>query len=141
MSATHSFPYQPGANAATGPDPTTQVAAGLDPQVEAECVKTAKRLYALRRRRNELLDADMFSDPAWDMLLDLFITGAEGRRLSVSGVCIGSHAPAATALRYLALLQERGLVRRMVDSTDGRRTLVELTELGQRSMQTLLMKF
>ncbi|MGA1799519.1 winged helix DNA-binding protein [Sphingomonas sp. 4RDLI-65] len=101
-------------------------------------IDVAKRLYALRKIRDQILGDALFSEPAWDILLDLFISDHECRQLSVSAVCIGARAPSATALRYLTMLQEAGLVERTRDERDGRRSHVQLTTLGRRRMASLL---
>ncbi|MEG8019232.1 transcriptional regulator [Sphingomonas sp. LR55] len=101
-------------------------------------VDVAKRLYTMRKVRDDLLGETLFSEPAWDILLDLFISDHERRQLSVSAVCIGARAPSATALRYLAMLQDANLVERTRDERDGRRSHVQLTVLGRRRMANLL---
>jgi len=101
-------------------------------------VEIAKRLYAVRKMRDDLLGISLFSEPAWDILLDLFISEHENRQLSVSAVCIGARAPSATALRYLTMLQDADLVERTRDERDGRRSHVRLTTLGRRRMASLL---
>ncbi|WP_380782130.1 winged helix DNA-binding protein [Sphingomonas sp. R86520] len=108
------------------------------PVSDLALVDMAKRLYELRKVRDALLGEALFSEPAWDILLDLFISDHEGHRLSVSAVCIGARAPSATALRYLTLLQEADLVERTRDERDGRRSHVQLTGLGRRRMAALL---
>ncbi|MCK8456714.1 MULTISPECIES: winged helix DNA-binding protein [Sphingomonas] len=105
---------------------------------QAILVQVARRLYEVRQLRDTLLGGTLFSEPAWDILLDLFISDHEGRRLSVSAVCIGARSPSATALRYLSILQDAGLVERTRDERDGRRSHVQLTVSGQRRMATLL---
>ncbi|TXC72916.1 transcriptional regulator [Sphingomonas ginsenosidivorax] len=104
----------------------------------ATLVDVARRLYLLRKRRDAELGNLLFSEPAWDILLDLFISDYDDRQLSVSAVCIGARAPSATALRYLSLLQDAALVERVRDATDGRRSHVKLTTLGRRRMTNLL---
>ena len=104
-------------------------------------VEVAKRLYTVRKVRDELLGEALFSEPAWDILLDLFISDHERRQLSVSAVCIGARAPSATALRYLTMLQDADLVERTRDERDGRRSHVRLTVLGRRRMASLLAQF
>jgi DNA-binding MarR family transcriptional regulator len=101
-------------------------------------VAVATRLYAMRRHRNQVLGVSLFSEPAWDILLDLFISHHAGRQLSVSAVCIGACAPSATALRYLAILQEVGLVVRIRDESDGRRSYIHLSAAGRQRMSELL---
>ncbi len=108
---------------------------GVSPLV---LVDMAKRLYELRKVRDTLLGEALFSEPAWDILLDLFISDHERRQLSVSAVCIGARAPSATALRYLTMLQDADLVERTRDERDGRRSHVQLTALGRRRMTSLL---
>ncbi|MBD8618715.1 winged helix DNA-binding protein [Sphingomonas sp. CFBP 13728] len=108
---------------------------GVSPLV---LVDMAKRLYELRKVRGTLLGEALFSEPAWDILLDLFISDHERRQLSVSAVCIGARAPSATALRYLTMLQDADLVERTRDERDGRRSHVQLTALGRRRMTSLL---
>ncbi|RZL81730.1 MAG: MarR family transcriptional regulator [Sphingomonas sp.] len=112
---------------------------GAPPSAVTEAlIDVARRLYAMRKVRDELLGEALFSEPAWNMLLDLFISEHERRRLSVSAVCIGARAPSATALRYLTMLQDAGLVERTRDERDARRSHVQLTALGQRRMVALL---
>lgn len=106
------------------------------PQVQL--MQMAKRLYDVRQMRDEVLGEALFSEPSWDILLDLFISDHEGRQLSVSAVCIGARSPSATALRYLAMLQDAGLVERTRDERDGRRSHVRLTVQGRRRMGVLL---
>lgn len=105
---------------------------------QAQLVQIAKRLYEVRQMRDEVLGEALFSEPSWDILLDLFISDHEGRQLSVSAVCIGARAPSATALRYLTMLQDAGLVERTRDERDGRRSHVQLTSSGRRRMGLLL---
>lgn len=88
----------------------------------------ASKAYRLRGTRNHALGDALFSDPAWDMLLDLFIAACDGRRLSVTDVCVGARCATATALRYLQLMLEDGLVLRAPDRTDGRRVHVLLPQ-------------
>lgn len=101
-------------------------------------LSNAEKLYRLAMRRKQLLGPDLFGDPAWHMLLDVFISEAKGTRLSVSDVCIGSLASFATALRYLAILTESGLVTRSEDRDDRRRTFVTLAQPGLLLMLSLL---
>ncbi len=117
------------------PGPTVALAGSTD---QAKLVTIAKRAYEMRRLRDDMLGAALFSEPAWDMLLDLYISYHEGRQLSVSAVCIGARAPSATALRYLAILQEAGLVLRTRDQSDGRRSHIQLSASGRQRMAELL---
>ena len=47
--------------------------------------------------------------------------------MPVTSACIGAAVPTTTALRWLALLEERGLIVREADPTDARRIFVRLS--------------
>lgn len=93
----------------------------------ASLAEFVARLRQLRMRRNELIGAPLFRDPAWDMLLELFAAHESRRKLSVSSLCYASGVPPTTALRQLQRLEKHKLVRRTGDSRDNRRWLVEPT--------------
>ncbi|WP_375395190.1 winged helix DNA-binding protein [uncultured Sphingomonas sp.] len=103
----------------------------------AAMMERARLAYAIGARRQSALGKGLFADPAWNILLDLFLSDEGGRDLSVTAVCIGSRSSSATALRYITLLVERGLIDRVADEHDGRRTYVRLTAKGWNAMVTL----
>ena len=105
---------------------------------DCEILVLAKAAHDDRRSRTTLFRSDLFGEPGWDMLLDLFIQERVGRRISVTGACIGSGAATTTALRYLNLLIEDGLVQREGDPTDGRRSWLKLTPQAAEMMTEYL---
>lgn len=72
------------------------------------------------------LPDDLFADPAWDMLLDLLAAEMSQHRVSVSSLCAAAAVPFTTALRWLKLLTERGLVTRHKDPRNRQRVFIEL---------------
>jgi DNA-binding MarR family transcriptional regulator len=94
----------------------------------------AEDVYRDRRRRARHLPAKMLGEPAWDILLDLYIAAGRGEAVSVSNACLGADAPASTALRWLQHLEGEGLVVRLPDETDARRHYVRLTDEGLARM-------
>lgn len=95
----------------------------------------ARQAYADRRRRPKIFaNEDLFGEPAWDILLDLFIAAKERRRVSVTSACIGSAVPSTTALRWITLLEKQGLLLREADTSDARRIYVKLTAKGYAAM-------
>ena len=87
----------------------------------------AQWIYSGRQNRPGADDTRLFGEPAWDMILDLYIHQAQGRPTSITAACIGSHAPATTALRYIDLLCDLGWVEKIPDDNDRRRSLLALT--------------
>ena len=94
----------------------------------------ARQAYRDRRRREEIFGGDLFGEPAWDILLDLFIAAKEAKRISITSACIGAAAPSTTALRWLNILEREGLIEREGDSNDLRRSYVRLTAVGYARM-------
>jgi DNA-binding MarR family transcriptional regulator len=98
----------------------------------------AEDIYQHRQRRREFFGEDLFGEPAWDMLLDLYIAEKKNKRVSVTAACIGANCPGTTALRWLQQLEERGLVLREADPKDARRSFVRLSEQGYARMTDYL---
>ncbi|HZU63332.1 MAG TPA: winged helix DNA-binding protein [Novosphingobium sp.] len=99
----------------------------LPPSAE-QLAKIAGQAYRDRRRRTELFgDETLFGEPAWDILLDLFVAAIKHKRVAVTSACIGSAVPTTTALRWLKILEEKGLILREEDPDDARRTFLRLS--------------
>lgn len=98
----------------------------------------ASVIYERRRRRREILPAELVGEPAWDMMLDLFMQYAGGAKVSVSSLCIAAEAPQSTALRHLNLLEEKGFIKRSPCQLDKRVTFVELTDKAVVALGTYL---
>ena len=95
----------------------------------------ARETYAQRRKRASIFkDPELFGEPGWDILLDLYIAQVEGKPVSVSSACIGSASPPTTGLRWLGVLADQGLVLREHDPEDQRRVLVRLTDKAMEAM-------
>jgi hypothetical protein len=112
---------------------------GMEGFSRASLVAMARHAYSLRRQRTAIFGTgDLFGEPAWDILLDLYIAQAEGKPVSVSSACIGSASPPTTGLRWLTVLTEQGLIARAADKQDHRRIMVHLTERGMAAMEEFL---
>ncbi|HEU4651418.1 MAG TPA: MarR family transcriptional regulator [Croceibacterium sp.] len=99
----------------------------------------AAREYRARRSRERYFDRRLFGEPAWDILIDLFIQQSSGKTVSVTSAAIASQVPVTTALRHLAALQKAGLVERMRSAADARVKLLRLTKEGYVRIGSWLM--
>jgi hypothetical protein len=98
-------------------------------------VELARQTYDDRRRRSKIFQSEeLFGEPAWDILLDLFIAAKERRRVSVTSACIGSAVPSTTALRWISILERQGFLSREADPGDARRVYVRLSPRGYEAM-------
>lgn len=85
------------------------------------------KIIRARRLRDRFFDSEIFGEPAWDMILNLFHAELMQRRVTVSSLTAASDVPATTALRWIKLLVTNGLFVRREDPFDGRRVFVELS--------------
>jgi DNA-binding MarR family transcriptional regulator len=102
---------------------------------------TAARIRAhikARRNRERFFAAELFSDPVWDILLDLSASRLEDRPVSVSSLCIAAHVPTTTALRTIKMLVDRGLLTRRNDPADARRSFIALSAHAASAMEGCL---
>lgn len=114
----------------------------LPPRIDIEAPRapaavTAESIRAIlraRRLRERFFPAELFADPAWDMLLDLTAARLEGRSVSVSSLCIAAAVPPTTALRWIKALTDQGMFVRVADPLDGRRIFVELDEASAHAI-------
>lgn len=106
----------------------------------ARTTSLARHLLACRVERAEEFGPDLFAEPAWDILLTLYIAEKEGYRLKVSAVCNESGVADTTALRWIERLVELGLVHRRQNPMDRRSSFVEVTSDGVKKMERVLEK-
>lgn len=91
-----------------------------------------------RRLRGQFFQGELFADPAWDMLLDLYASELERRQVSVSSLCIAAAVPPTTALRWIGTLHDAGLFERKADPTDRRRAYIGLSTKGLDGMRAYI---
>jgi DNA-binding MarR family transcriptional regulator len=100
-------------------------------------IKRARRMLAERQKRYEVFGRAMFGEPAWDMLLILYIE-QNGLRLSIARLSQLAGASGTTALRWLEYLEVQGWVRRIPHPTDRRTFFLGITDRGLTTMDLYL---
>ncbi len=98
----------------------------------------AQRLIDQRRSRRRFLPAELFHEPAWEMLLALYVSHEEGRVMNVKGLVACADAPVTTSQRWIEHLAKLQLVTRGVDAVDRRRVEVSLTPAGVDAIRAYL---
>jgi hypothetical protein len=107
-------------------------------EVSAQSVAAARRMIRERLRRGQFFKTALFADPAWDMMLDIFIAEAEGRETPVMNLCLSSQVPETTTLRWVRTLEQAGIFVRQKDEHDQRRVLVRLSPAAAKAMASYL---
>jgi hypothetical protein len=70
----------------------------------------AAAILAFRRSRSKILPPELFAEPAWDLLLELFVADAQGRRLTARQVCDRANVPPSVMSRWLKHLSQNSFV-------------------------------
>jgi DNA-binding MarR family transcriptional regulator len=104
----------------------------------SDLLSLAKRIITARQKRSQYLATKLLGEPAYDMLLSLFVASLEQRPMSVSELVRASGVPSTTALRWIGVLQDHGMTRRRNHPLDARVTYVEFEQSGMDRMQALL---
>jgi CheY-like chemotaxis protein/DNA-binding MarR family transcriptional regulator len=92
-------------------------------------------LKTMRRVRSQYFPSELFSDPCWEMLLDLYDAHLGGAEVTVTSLGAASGVPQTTALRRMETLQGHGLILRAEDKDDKRRIIVKLTDAGLAAVE------
>lgn len=121
------------------PDPPTATTErmpdkGLDPVARKRAALADLR--TIRRTRDQYFPSDLFSDPCWEMLLDLYDAKLVGGEVTVTSLGAASGVPLTTALRRMEALQSHGLIVRVEDVGDRRRTIIRLTTPGLQAVES-----
>lgn len=74
-----------------------------------------RSVLLVRRARSDILGKHLFSDPAWDILLELYSARLGGRKMSLGDVARAIETPQTTTKRWIAALEEHALVRSTID--------------------------
>jgi hypothetical protein len=101
-------------------------------------VQVAEGELRRRKMRARFLPAELFGEGGWSMLLDLFVSEQHGRKVSVTSACIAADVPGTTALRWLDVLESKGLIVRTSAERDERVRYVSLTVEARRALCELL---
>ncbi len=91
---------------------------------------TLDDLRAVRRVRGQYFPSELFSDPCWEMLLDLYDAQLTNAEVTITSLGAASGVPLTTAMRRMETLQQHGFIERSGDPDDKRRTIVRLTKPG-----------
>lgn len=96
--------------------------------LDARRIAQVEMLLKVRDMRGSYLPSDVFGDPAWFMILDLYLSGVRGKKVSVSSLCLASGGTQTTSLRRIHDLVRLGIVEREADPRDRRRAYLVLSK-------------
>jgi len=105
---------------------------------EQMLVTQARDLLAQRKMRRRFLPAELFHEPAWDMLIALFIAHNDTRPTNVKALVAMADAPVTTSQRWIEHLHKLKLIDRVNDPADRRRIEISLSHSGYEAITAYL---
>lgn len=120
--------------------PFTQLKALLSRAARSSVELSEEHIFlilAVRGGREDVFGRDLFSDPAWDVLLELYAAKLADRRTSASDLAAAIGTPQSTTARWIAVLADRGLVALDSDRLEPGRLWIGLTSDGAARMKRL----
>ncbi len=93
-------------------------------------------ILKIRRARHRILGDGLFSDPAWDILLELLAAKLGNRELALHD--LSGFAPSSTLARWIGLLEARKLIRSSSGLIRSPQVHVEISDEGASELIQLL---
>lgn len=94
-------------------------------------VRAVKRDRACRAK---YLPWELFAEPAWDILLELYSFELVGRFASEAQLIEKLAVPATVSIRWMKMLEVQNLISRFVDPEDSAAVQIQLTAQGLAAM-------
>ena len=100
-------------------------------------IRRARDELEMRRKRIAIFGPQMFAEPAWEMLLILYVSegGQRHTQTSLSELSGGSRS---TGMRWIEYLVDQGFIFREEHPTDKRRNFVGLSNKGRELLELYL---
>ncbi len=107
---------------------------------DAELVVRAENLLKWSRLKAQFLNlgTGLFSDSCWDMCLDIYICDLKEEQITVSSVAHSSGIPMTTAMRYINVMSEEGLLEKTPNPSDNRMVFVSTSSSCKERISDVL---
>jgi DNA-binding MarR family transcriptional regulator len=101
---------------------------------DVEAAEIVSQIIRARQARTGLFRPELFSDPAWDMLLVLFVASVREQIVTATELAEATATPISTAIRWIDVLERDGLLERNSDPASARRDDVGLSVRGKAAI-------
>lgn len=98
----------------------------------------ARLVLGARRIRSQYFHPDLFGEPAWEILLALYVAEESGPRFTTSRLAEWIGTPLTTVARWVKALEEQSLVGRADHPTDRRVVFIHLLDKGRKALDAYL---
>lgn len=112
--------------------------ASAEPISPDELIARARAVLQTRRLRARHFNRVMFAEPAWDMLLLLYLADSSEGRQTIGQLAELVETPLTTVLRWVGYLEKEHLIERKEHPTDRRIVFIKLMDKGRAAMDAFL---
>lgn len=109
-----------------------------EPSPRDELISRARAVLHARRLRARHFNRVMFAEPAWDILLLLYLADTSEGRQTAGQLAELVETPLTTVLRWVGYLEKEYLVERKDHPTDRRIVFIRLTDKGRNALDAYL---
>lgn len=99
---------------------------------------TCRVLIRERDMVRQTFGRSLCPNATWDMILALYLSRYDSKKMMLTALCAAAHVPEATAYRKIDELERRGLILRHDDPLDRRRVYIALSTEGVVLIEELL---
>jgi IclR helix-turn-helix domain len=127
--------------AAVSDNPTSSETASLSDELGQQgLVGRAETMLRWSRFKTKTLDlgAGLFSDSCWNMCLDIYICDLKREQITVSSIAHSSGIPMTTAMRYINVMVEEGLLEKSPNPSDNRMIFISTSEICRDKISKVL---
>lgn len=128
LSAEHRFQVEP---------PSASDEASPNKPPSEALLERAESMIRIRRGRERLFCRAMLGEPAFDLLLCLYVRSGH-KETSLTSLAVPAGIPYSSAIRWIRYLADKGLVDCSESGSDRRATCVQLTPSGRAVMDEFL---
>ncbi len=101
-------------------------------------MRAARQILARRRLRETIFKSTLFGEPAWEMLLELYIRESSGASITTDELKKAAGGPLSTSARWLKMLERDYLIIRRPHPVDHGTEFVDLTSEAKEALETYL---
>jgi DNA-binding MarR family transcriptional regulator len=99
-----------------------------DDEFDRYLLEMLDKYFENKRLRYIIVSQDLFSDPYWDILVELFHARLRCKNITVSAIATAGNMPQTTGLRYIESLLAMEYIYREKDDWDGRKVFVRISD-------------
>jgi len=114
-------------------EPDTRTGA-VDNVSREDLVERAVSALSKRQRRSAYFPKSFFGEPAWDMLLILYVNERSGTRFTIARLSEQCGASPSTALRWIDILEGGHFVCRQPNPIDQRTVFIKLSDKARDAL-------